>query len=381
MKIVAAIDSFKGSLSSVEAGQAVREGILSVMPEASVVVKALADGGEGTVDALIQGMGGQEQMVTVTGPMGKLTKARYGIIDVHTAVMEMAMASGITLVPLNERNPMEAGTCGVGEMIRDAIEKGCRSFIIGIGGSATNDGGLGMLQALGYRFLSTEGKEVVPAAKGLMDIAVVDESGKLPELSECSFRIACDVKNPLCGENGASYVFGPQKGANALIVKALDAGLSHFAAVTAEHFGRDVSKEPGTGAAGGLGFAFLAYLKGKLEPGIDIVLDTISLEAEIKDADIVVTGEGRLDAQTVMGKTPAGVAKLAKKYGCTVIAVAGCAAKEAAVCNDHGIDAYFPILQEICTVEKAMDKENAKSNMVSAARQIFGLVKALKMKQ
>lgn len=378
MKIIAAIDSFKGSLSSIEAGEAVREGILDIFEDAEVVIKPIADGGEGTVDALIRGMNGTEHKILVTGPMGEPVEARYGIVSETTAVMEMAAAAGITLVPREERNPVKAGTYGVGEMIAAAIGQGCRSFLIGIGGSATNDCGMGMLQALGYRFQDCHGCTVPPIAEGLKDIVEVDDTGVIPELKECCFRIACDVKNPLCGPDGASFVYGPQKGAGPVMVRQLDEALAGFAKVTARFIGKDLSEEAGTGAAGGLGYAFLAYLNGKLEPGIDIVLDTIGLEEDVKTADIVITGEGRLDAQTVMGKAPAGVARLAKRYGCTVVALAGGIAEDAQACNQNGIDAYFPILQTVCTLEEAMEKENARKNMVSTVRQIFRLVKTVK---
>lgn len=387
MKVVVAIDSFKGSVTSMEAGEAIRDGIYRMMPEAEVVVKPLADGGEGTVEALISGMNGTEHRVMVTGPMGQPVEAVYGIVEGKTAVMEMAKAAGITLihdkcpgmpghlVPPMEKNPWEAGTFGVGEMIKDAIEKGCRTFILGIGGSATNDGGMGMLKALGYGFYDKEGKELSPKAKELIRIAQISDASILPELFECSFRIACDVTNPLCGKNGASFVFGPQKGADESMVQNLDEGLSHFAEITSELFGEDVSMQPGTGAAGGMGYACLAYLKGALEPGIQIVLDTISFEEELKTADMVITGEGRLDAQTVMGKAPIGVAKLAKKYDCKVIALAGSVAEDARICNEHGIDGFFSILQRVKTLEEAMDKEETKRNIRDTAAQIFGVVR------
>lgn len=387
MKIVIAIDSLKGSLSSIEAGKAAREGILKAIPDAEVVLKPLADGGEGTTDALISGMGGTRKELTVTGPMGNPVKAYYGVVNKQaedsvvsrkTAVIEMAMAAGITLVAPEDRNPLNAGTYGVGEVILSALEQGCRDFIIGIGGSATNDGGLGMLVALGYRFLKKDGSQAEPKAKELAHITAVEDNAVNSLLKECRFRIACDVENPLCGANGASYVFGTQKGADSAMMKYLDSSLQQFAAVTENYTKKAVSTCPGTGAAGGLGYAFLAYLNGVLEPGIEIVLDTIGLEKELEDTEIVVTGEGRLDIQTAMGKAPVGVAKLAKKHGCKVLALAGCTTPEAAECNRQGIDAYFPILQRPCSVKEAMDTDTARKNMVFTAEQVFRLVRAVR---
>lgn len=378
MKVVVAIDSLKGSLSSIEAGTSIKEGILSVC-EAEVIVKPLADGGEGTVEALLAGMGGREIILDVTGPLGKKLTSSYGILtDNRTAVIEMAAAAGIKLVSKEDLNPLYTTTFGVGEMIKDAINKGCRNFIIGIGGSATNDGGLGMLQALGYQFFDERGKLVGPEGRELNKIADFSTVLSLKELKECTFKIACDVTNPLYGPLGASPVFGPQKGATPEIVEILDKGLKNFAEVVKKVLGQDTASYPGTGAAGGLGFAFLTFLNGTLESGINIILEEIGLEEDILDADYVITGEGKLDFQTSMGKAPVGVAKLAKKYGKKVIAFAGGTTKDAAKCNEEGIHAYFSILQLPMTVEEAMEFNTARMNLFSAAAQVFRLIKAVK---
>ncbi len=374
MKAVVAIDSFKGSLTSMEAGYAAAEGIRRADPEAQVTVRPLADGGEGTVRALVGGMDGVTQRVSVTGPLGEKVSCEYGIIEEsRTAVIEMSGAAGITLVPEEERNPMNTTTYGVGEVIRDAISKGCRRFIVGIGGSATNDGGIGMLQALGFGCLDTEGNSVAFGAKGLEKLASINADKVIPELSECRFRVACDVTNPLCGASGASAVYGPQKGATPSMVQRMDEWLGQYAGLAAGSFPKADAAYPGTGAAGGLGFAFLAFTDAVLESGVRIVLEETALESFVREADIVVTGEGRLDGQTAMGKAPVGVAKLAKKYGKPVIALSGCVTADAAECNKQGIDAFFPILRSVVTLEEAMDPENAKANMAAAAEQVFRL--------
>lgn len=378
MKIVVAVDSLKGSLSSLEAGSAVREGALRADPAAQVEVRPLADGGEGTVEALAAGMGGTLHPVTVTGPMGAPVECAYGVLpDGKTAVVEMSGAAGITLIPAEERNPLRATTYGVGEVLRDAILRGCRRFIVGIGGSATNDGGVGMLQALGFGFLDGEGRPVSPGAAGLADLCTITAEGALPELSECTFKIACDVTNPLCGPRGCSAVYGPQKGATPAMIGQMDGWLARYAELAARSGMKNADPDyPGTGAAGGMGFAFLAFTRAKLESGIDIVLEETGLADYVKDADLVVTGEGCLDGQTAMGKAPVGVARLAKEYGKPVIAFAGSVTPDAAACNRAGIDAFFPILRGICTLEEAMQPDNARRNLTDAAEQAFRLWQA-----
>ena len=375
MKVVVAIDSLKGSLTSMEAGLAVKDGILAARPDADVIVKPLADGGEGTTDALIEGLNGTRVDLTVTGPMGTNVSAYYGYLEESsTAIIEMATAAGITLVPSDRQNPMAATTYGVGEMINDAIARGCRNFIIGIGGSATNDGGIGMLKALGFSFLDEQGNDVGEGAQALSKVAAINSAGRNPQLPACSFQVACDVINPLCGANGATYIYGPQKGVTDEQKESLDQAMAHYAQITADTFGCDHADAKGAGAAGGLGFAFLSFLGASLTPGIDLILNAVGLEAELKDADVAVTGEGRLDHQTAMGKAPVGVARLAKKYDAKVLAFAGSVTKDAAACNQAGIDAFFPIVRGVTTLKEAMDPENARENMRAAVEQVFRLL-------
>ena len=377
MKAVIAIDSLKGSLTSMEAGSAIAEGIRKAYPDSETVVRPLADGGEGTVDALVSGMGGRFQEITVRDPLGRPVLAKYGIIESsRTAIMEMSAAAGITLVTDSERNPLHTTTYGVGEMIKDAIANGCREFIIGIGGSATNDGGIGMLQALGYGMLDKDGNQVTFGAKGLKELSSITDANVIPELKECRFHIACDVTNPLCGPKGCSAVYGPQKGATPSMILDMDSWLADYAVLTKNVNPNADAEFPGTGAAGGIGFAFLSYTNATLVPGIDLILAETHLEDYVRDADVVITGEGRLDFQTAMGKAPIGVAKLAKKYDIPVIAFAGSVTKDATECNQNGIDAFFPILRRICTLEEAMDTANAKANMTDTVEQVFRIMKA-----
>ena len=376
MKVVIAIDSFKGCLSSIEAGKSVSEGIKRVYPDADIVVRPIADGGEGTVEAVISALNGQMRAVNVHDPLFRPITAQYGIAN-NTAFIEMAAASGITLVSSEERNPLNTTTYGTGELIKDAIEQGIRRFVIGIGGSATNDGGIGMLSALGFEFLDKNGKSVSFGAKELEYISSIRIDNAIKELKECTFKVACDVKNPLCGENGCSAVFGPQKGANSAMIEKMDAWLASYAKLTKEIIPTADPDSPGSGAAGGLGFALFSYLGATLTPGIDLIIEATNLEDHIKDADIVITGEGRLDGQSCMGKAPVGVAKLAKKYGKMVVAFAGAVTKDALSCNANGIDAFFPIVRKPCTLEEAMDPENAKSNLADSAEQVFRIINIL----
>ena len=375
MRVVVAIDSFKGSMSSLEAGEAISNGIKKAHKDAEVEIRPLADGGEGTVEALSIGMGGRLINVDVTGPAGKSVNAVYGIVDSSkTAIIEMSQAAGITLVSGDEKNPLYTTTFGVGELIKDAINKGCRHFVVGIGGSATNDCGIGMLQALGYEFLDKEGKQVGFGASGVRDIVSIRDENVIKELSECYFRVACDVNNPLSGDLGCSAIYGPQKGATKEMVADMDGWLKNYSKIVKEKYPDADSEYPGTGAAGGLGYAFFNFTNSKLESGIKIVLDETKLEEYVKDADIVVTGEGRLDHQTVMGKAPVGVANIAKKYNKKVIAFSGSVTEDAGVCNEHGIDAFFPILRRIVTLEEAMQTDTAKQNLTDTAEQVFRLL-------
>lgn len=374
-KVVIAMDSLKGSMTSLEAGTVIQEAIHMVQKETEVVVKPLADGGEGTTEALIEGLHGERIEKIVTGPLKDPVMAVYGWIEESkTAIMEMASASGIVLLKEEEKNPWEATTYGVGELIKDAVLRGAKKIILGIGGSATNDGGIGMLQALGYEFLNQEGNSVGEGAKVLSEIQTIEKKKDAISLEHCQIEVACDVNNPLCGENGATYVFGPQKGVKMEERERIDKAMSHFADVTETFLGVDQREIKGAGAAGGLGFALVAYLQATLRSGIDLVLEAVNLEGALQGADLVVTGEGRLDHQTAMGKAPIGVAKLAKKHGIKVIAFAGSVTKDARVCNEKGIDAYFPIVRGVTTLEEAIKKENAQENLKAAAEQVFRLL-------
>lgn len=378
MKVLISIDSLKGSLSSIEAANAIKKGILKVKKDAEVKILPLADGGEGTVDALVQGMNGKKETIEVTGPIIKKVSATYGLLKgTNTAIIEMAQASGLTLVPTEFRNPLYTTTYGVGEIIKEAINKGYRNFIVGIGGSATNDAGVGMLQALGFEFYDENNNLVGLGGTVLNEIRHIKVDNRLKELDECNFKIACDVNNPLFGKNGAAYIYGPQKGATPEIIEELDNGLRNFSKVVKSNLNKDVANVEGVGAAGGLGFAFLAFLNSKLESGVKIILDEIKLEDEIKCVDLVITGEGRLDNQTAMGKAPIGVAKLAKKYGVKVIGLAGATTEDAVKCNEEGIDAYFSIVNRAMTIEEAMDKETASNNMTATTIQIFNLITSI----
>lgn len=379
MKYVIAIDSFKGSLSSLEAGNIAADAVKSVDSAAECKVFSLADGGEGTVDALVEGLGGEIINLEVTGPLGAKVKSRYGYISsTGMAVIEMADAAGLPMVPVDKRNPMNTTTYGLGELILAAADKGCREFIIGIGGSATNDAGLGMLTALGAKFMDGAGQPVGVNGGDLSKIEKIDLSGLSPLLKECKLNIACDVNNPLCGDRGCSAVYGPQKGATPEIVADMDGYISNFAKLAEEQCGVTGADMPGAGAAGGLGYAFHAFLGATLKSGVDLCLDAIGINDSLKTADVFITGEGRIDRQTAMGKGPAGVAQKAKELSPNVItaAVCGCAADEANLVNDHGIDAYFPILHNAVSVEEAMKSEVARKNLSMTVEQIVRLIKA-----
>lgn len=375
MKVTIAMDSFKGSLTSMEAGEAVKRGILRVQPEAAITVRPLADGGEGTVNALIEGRGAKRITCTVAGPLGAPVRASYGYLpESRSAIIEMAAAAGLTLLDPSAHDPLSATSFGVGQLILDAIKRGAVRFVIGIGGSATNDGGTGMLRALGYRFLDEDGEALTGGASILSRIHTIEPPAvqEIPDGTE--FQIACDVTNPLCGEDGATFVFGAQKGLAEDELLPVDIGMANFAKVACDLLKRDYAKQPGSGAAGGLGFAFCAFLGGTLTPGIELVLELIRLKDDARDADIVVTGEGRLDGQSAMGKAPVGVARLAKKYGAKVLAFAGSVSDEARVINAAGIDAFFPILRKVCTLSEAMEKESAAANLTDSVEQVFRLL-------
>ena len=376
MKIIVAIDSLKGSLTSLEAGVAARDGILSASPNSEVKIFPLADGGEGTCRAIIAGLGGELKSVEVTDPLGGKVLAEFGeVLDKKLAVIEMANAAGLPLVPENLRNPLNTTTYGVGELIKIAIADGCRDFIIGIGGSATNDCGLGMLTALGYKFsqqLTTNSQQLI-FGRDLEKISSIDDSNVLPELKNCKFRIACDVTNPLTGENGCSAIYGPQKGATSEIVQTMDGWIKNFGELSAKFLKLEKKSVPGDGAAGGLGFAFRAYLRGSLLPGVDLVLDALNIAEEFKSADVVITGEGRLDSQTAQGKAPSGVAKLAKKLNPKILTI-GVGGSVADISDDAGLDAAFAILREPMTLADAMKKNIASKNISETIKQIIKLI-------
>jgi len=376
MKVVIAIDSFKGSLSSKELANSIESGITKVYPEAEVKKVPIADGGEGTVESLVEGTGGKFIEVSVKDPLMKDITATYGILgDEKTAIIEMATASGLPLVPMEERNPMETTTFGTGQLIKDALEKGCREFIIGIGGSATNDAGLGMMQALGYKFFDKEGNKLGSGGKEMEKVATIDSSMAMPELKEAKFLIACDVDNPFYGENGAAFVYARQKGADDEMILELDNGLKILATTLNEKLGVDIAHLPGAGAAGGLGGAFVTFLNGELKPGIDIILDEVGLAKHIEGADFVITGEGRMDFQSVMGKAPVGVSNLCKDMGIPVIALAGGVADDAKEVHKHGIESYFSIMNYPMTLAEAMTPGRASFFVESNTEEIFRLIK------
>ena len=369
-RITVAVDSFKGSLSSREVADAFALGWKSVLPDCEVQKVSIADGGEGTVEALVETLDGEYVEVGVSDPLGRPIQARYGVVDGgRTAVMEMSAASGLPLLAPEERNPLNTSTFGTGEMIADAIKRGCRKFLIGIGGSATNDGGLGMLRALGFRLLDDGGRELSGDGSSLECLAKIDASAAMEELSETEFIVACDVNNPLYGERGAAYVYAPQKGADAAMVERLDAGLRNYARVVESFSGETVANMPGAGAAGGLGAGFKAMLGAKLERGIDMVLSAIHFDQIIEGSDLVITGEGRLDRQTVMGKAPSGVLQAASAQRIPTIAIGGAVAWCEELASSDFV-ALLPIVAGPVSLEVAMQCDVAAENVRRTAAQI-----------
>ena len=367
------VDSFKGSMSSTLANEAVLEGLrrgFSDTPDVHYYLQPISDGGEGFFEALAL----DRHTVTVSGPLGDPVEACIGKCGCH-AVIEMAQAAGLPLVPPDKRDPMHTTTFGVGEMIRHAIENGYRKFIIGIGGSATNDGGIGMLQALGFGLLDEHGNPVPFGAKGLQLLRTITTDKVLPALAECEVTVACDVENPLCGDNGCSAVFAPQKGAAAEDIQQMDRWLYDYAQLVKTVFPNADENMPGAGAAGGMGFALSAFLGATLKSGFDIIAEEERLERQIRLSSLVITGEGRLDGQTAMGKVPCRVAKLAKQYGVPVIALVGGVTPDARVCHDAGITAVFPIVRGVTTLDDAMKEDNAYRNMADTAEQVARLIR------
>lgn len=363
-KIVVASDSFKGSLTSLEVAQSVAKAVKEAYPSSEVVEVNVADGGEGTMDALQQTLGGRKVILEVSDPLGRPVDASYVILeDGSTAVLEMSAASGLPLLAPEERNPSKTSTLGTGELIRDALDKGCSKFLVGIGGSATNDAGMGMLHALGYRFMDASGTELAPVGGSMINVASIDMSGRHPALSEAQFIVACDVKAPLYGPDGAAYVFAPQKGADNEMVEALDMGLRHFAEVSALATGCDSSSLEGSGAAGGLGYAFRQFLGASLERGVEMVLDAIHFDELLNGADLVITGEGRVDSQTLTGKTPYGVARRALRQGIPVVAIGGSVTLDKSQTQLAGFKDVLQVTPVGMPLQEAMKPEVAAENI------------------
>ena len=371
MRFVLAPDSFKESLTAKEVADAMEIGIKKVFPDAECIKVPMADGGEGTVQSLVDGTEGKIYEVKVTGPLGETVNARYGILgDNETAVIEMAEASGIHYVEKEKRNPLITTTFGTGEVIKYALDKNVKKIIIGIGGSATNDGGAGMIQALGGRLLDEEGNDLPFGGGSLDKLYKIDVSNFDKRINEIDIEVACDVSNPLTGAEGASAIFGPQKGATEELIKILDNNLGHYAQIIKEQLGKDMANEKGAGAAGGLGFALLAFCNGHLKPGIDIVIKYSNLDEKVQGASYIITGEGSIDRQTKFGKTPYGVAQVAKKYDIPVIAVAGNVGSGVEELYELGFNSILSIMPGVMTLEKALNsgKENIENTVENVAR-------------
>lgn len=375
MKVLIATDSFKGSLKSLEAADIIEKGIRRVYSAAQVEKIAIADGGEGTVEAMVESLQGEYRYAEVSDPIGNKVRARYGIVNGDTAIIEMAEASGLYLVPKDKRNPLTTSTYGTGELIRDALSRGCRKIILGIGGSATNDGGMGMAAALGVKFLDQDGNHLAMGGGFLDRLQKIDISGIISLVDETEFVVACDVNNPLCGERGASRVFGPQKGASPQMVDMLDKNLRHYADIINKNLSIDVFDTPGAGAAGGLGAGLMVFCKAKLMKGMDIVLNTINIDDRIKEADIVITGEGRLDEQTAYGKVPVGIGLRAKKYGKLVFAIAGSIAAGAELVYQHGIDSAMSAIAAPMTLDEAIS--DSPRLIEEASERLFRIIRAV----
>jgi len=374
MKIVVAPDSFKGSLTAVEVSDAIEQGIREIFPEAEIVKIPMADGGDGTVQCLVNATGGKILREKVMGPLGDEVLASYGILgDEKTAVIEMAEASGLTLVPENKRNPLITTTYGTGQLIKAALDQGCRKMIIGIGGSATNDGGAGMVQALGVELLDKDGEEIGFGGGELKKVFRINTKYLDNRLSETKVLIASDVSNPLCGPKGASKIYGPQKGATPEMVKKLDESLVYFAEIIKRDLNKDVKDIPGAGAAGGLGVSLMAFLDAELRPGIEIIIEIVKLEQAIKDADLVITGEGKIDSQTIYGKAPIGVAKIAKKYNIPVIAVAAIISDDADIVYQYGISSLISVTGQPMRLDESVPNKIVliKNNI----KQYIGAIK------
>jgi glycerate 2-kinase len=377
MKIVIAPDSFKESLTALEAATAIEAGMKKILPEASFVKVPMADGGEGTVQSLVDATQGKIISKTVTGPLGEPVEGFFGLSgDEKTAIIEMAAASGLHLVPRDKRNPLVTTTSGTGELISAALDFGVEQIIIGIGGSATNDGGAGMARALGIKFLNVDGNEISDGGGSLGELASIDMTQADSRLAAVNIEVACDVDNPLTGLKGASHIFGPQKGATEEMIEVLDRNLQHYAEIIRKDLGRDIEHISGAGAAGGLGGGLLAFLSADLKRGVDIVLEATKLEKQLLNADFVITGEGKIDGQTIFGKTPIGVAKTAKRHGIPVIAIAGHVAQDSEIVHEHGIDVLFSVVPGVISLEDAFN--NASTYVRNTAANIASLIKLSK---
>ncbi|MEZ9197236.1 glycerate kinase [Shewanella sp. 10N.286.54.B9] len=377
MKIVIAPDSFKESLTAMEVANEIERGFRTVLPNAEYIKIPVADGGEGTVQSMVDATNGRLIRTIVSGPFGNKVNAFYGILgeSYHghekTAVIEMAAASGLHLVSGEQRNPLYTTSYGTGELIVDALNRGIKHIIIGLGGSATNDGGAGMAQALGAHLLDVNNKAIAPGGAALASLQSIDLTELHPLLAQCRFEVACDVNNPLCGDQGASAVFGPQKGATTEMVQQLDNALNHYADMIAKAGIKDNRNVSGVGAAGGMGLGVMAFLNATLKPGIDIVMQTVDLASHIKGAQLVITGEGRLDSQTLHGKTPMGVAGVANRLNVPVIAIAGCVSDDANVLLEHGFKALFSITPRALPLNEVL--ANAKNNLYATSKNVAAL--------
>lgn len=374
MKIVIAPDSYKESLTAMEVATAIENGFKQVFPNAQYLKLPMADGGEGTVQSLVDATGGSIFMATVTAPLGEQIEGFYGLMgDGKTAVIEMAAASGLHLVAPELRNPMKTTSYGTGELIKAALDHGVERIIIGIGGSATNDGGLGMAQALGVKMLDAQGDELGFGGEELAKLARIDTSAIDPRLAKIALQVACDVNNPLCGKQGATQIFGPQKGATPEMAAQLDANLAHYAQIIKTQLAIDVKDIPGAGAAGGLGAALIGLLGASLRPGIEIVMEAVNLSDMVKDADLVITGEGRIDSQTIYGKTPIGVALTAKRFSVPVIGIAGSLSADCGVVHQHGMDAVFSVVPSCVDLATAFSE--AAQNIELTARNVAAVLR------
>ncbi|MBC7319804.1 glycerate kinase [bacterium] len=378
MKILVAPNAFKEALSAREAGEAIKGGLLKALPNSDIIVLPIADGGDGTIEVLVEATNGQFIEKEVTGPLGERIIAKFGILgDGKTAVIEMARASGLALVPKEKRNPAITTTYGVGELIREALDRGVKRILVGIGGSATNDGGAGMSQALGARLLDKEGRELPFGGLALKELHTIDMSNFHPLAKECEVIVMADVKNPLCGPEGASYVYGPQKGGTKELIEELDRALFNFAQVVKRDLGKDILNLPGAGAAGGLGGGLVAFLNAKLKPGIEVVLETLDIERKLEGVDIVISGEGKIDGQTIFGKGPAGIAKKAKEKAIPVILLGGAVDEDAEILIEEGLaDALFSVTRGPITLEESIRRTKEQLEWISY--QIGSLIKALK---